>query len=45
MDQNDREKKKTRGDTVKLILLWGFVGIPILWGLIQTFHKALGLFR
>jgi len=32
-------------DNVKLILLWGFVSIPIVWGFLQTFQKVLGLFQ
>lgn len=32
-------------DNVKLILLWGFVSTPIVWGFLQTFQKVLGLFR
>ncbi|MBM4053469.1 MAG: hypothetical protein FJ264_02110 [Planctomycetes bacterium] len=32
-------------DNIKLILLWGFVSIPIVWGFLQTFQKVLGLFK
>jgi len=28
-----------------LILAWGFVGIPLAWGVIQTLLNALKLFR
>jgi hypothetical protein len=31
--------------TLQLILAWGFVGIPLLWGVLQTLHNALKLFR
>lgn len=31
--------------TVKLILAWSFVGIPLLWGVAQTLRNALKLFR
>jgi hypothetical protein len=28
-----------------LILAWSAVGIPLLWGVVQTIEKALPLFR
>ncbi|MGO8799891.1 MAG: hypothetical protein ACLQE9_03570 [Roseiarcus sp.] len=31
--------------TVKLILAWGFVGIPLLWGVVETITNAMALFR
>ena len=30
---------------VKLILAWGFVGIPLAWGVIETISNALKLFQ
>lgn len=30
---------------VHLILAWGFVGIPLLWGVLQTLRNALKLFH
>jgi hypothetical protein len=30
---------------VRLILAWGFVGIPLAWGVIQTITNALKLFQ
>ena len=33
------------GTTLKLILAWGFVGIPLAWGVIQTIINAMALFR
>jgi hypothetical protein len=30
---------------VLLILAWSAVGIPLLWGVVQTIEKALPLFR
>ena len=33
------------GNTVKLILAWGFVGIPLAWGVIETAINALKLFQ
>jgi hypothetical protein len=29
----------------RLILAWSFVGIPLLWGVLQTLHNALKLFH
>ena len=31
--------------TLKLILAWGFVGIPLAWGVIQTLINAMKLFH
>jgi len=31
--------------TLKLVLAWGFVGIPLTWGVIQTIINALKLFQ
>jgi hypothetical protein len=34
-----------RGTTpLHLILAWGFVGIPLVWGIVQTMRSALTLF-
>jgi hypothetical protein len=30
---------------VKVILAWGFVGIPLAWGVIETISNALKLFQ
>jgi hypothetical protein len=30
---------------LKLILAWGFVGIPLAWGVIQTISNAMKLFQ
>ena len=30
---------------VQLVLAWGFVGIPLLWGIYQTLLNASKLFR
>ncbi len=32
-------------NTIKLILAWGFVGIPLAWGVIQTCINAAKLFQ
>ena len=31
--------------TVKLVLAWGFVGIPLTWGVVQTLFNAMKLFQ
>ena len=30
---------------VKVILAWGFVGIPLAWGVVETISNALKLFQ
>ena len=31
--------------TLRLVLAWSFVGIPLLWGVLQTLSNALKLFH
>jgi hypothetical protein len=31
--------------TLHLVLAWGFVGIPLTWGVLQTLANALKLFQ
>lgn len=31
--------------TLQLVLAWGFVGIPLIWGVLQTLDNAMKLFR
>jgi hypothetical protein len=33
------------GNGVKLVLAWGFVGIPLVWGVVQTLVNALKAFH
>jgi hypothetical protein len=33
------------GHHLLLILAWSAVGVPLLWGVVQTVEKALPLFR
>jgi hypothetical protein len=33
------------GNGLKLLLAWGFVGIPLAWGVIETCLNALKLFQ
>jgi len=30
---------------LRLVLAWGFVGIPLVWGVVQTVIKAWALFK
>jgi len=30
---------------LKLVLAWGFVGIPLTWGVVETLLNALKLFQ
>ena len=38
------DKSAATGNGIKLMLAWGFVGIPLTWGVIQTVINALKLF-
>jgi hypothetical protein len=33
------------GYGLKLVLAWGFVGIPLLWGVVETVLNAMKLFQ
>jgi hypothetical protein len=36
---------QTGTSSLQLILAWGFVGIPLAWGVIQTLENAMKLFQ
>ncbi len=36
---------KPRSNAIALLLAWGFVGIPLIWGISQTVTNALKLFQ
>jgi hypothetical protein len=38
-------KSEDSSMTLKLALAWGFVGIPLAWGVVQTIENALKLFQ
>ena len=45
---NDRSQTSPQTATsngVKLVLAWGFVGIPLAWGVIQTLVNAIKAFH
>jgi hypothetical protein len=31
--------------TTQLVLAWGFVGIPLIWGVLKTLSNAMKLFQ
>ena len=49
MAADDRHPEANRSPSaagrVVLILAWSAVGLPLLWGVVQTIEKALPLFR
>jgi hypothetical protein len=38
-------RQAQRGSGVKLALAWGFVGIPLVWGVVQTLVNAVKAFH
>lgn len=45
MNANDQASTKSSPPVGKLLFAWIWVGVPLLWGISQTFIKALGLFK
>ena len=41
----ENTRKPNTGNGIKLVLAWGFVGIPLLWGIIQTLVNAIKAFQ
>jgi hypothetical protein len=39
------QSQQDTSNTVKLVLAWGFVGIPLAWGVTQTLINAMKLFQ
>jgi hypothetical protein len=39
------ENNQNGTTTLQLVLAWGFVGIPLVWGVFQTLLNALKLFQ
>jgi hypothetical protein len=37
--------EQTGTSTLNLVLAWGFVGIPLIWGVLQTLDNAMKLFH
>jgi hypothetical protein len=42
-NRTNKEKPRTN-ETVKLALAWMAVGIPLVWGVVETLKKAMALF-
>jgi len=40
-----QDAQQDRSTTLKLFLAWGFVGIPLAWGVMQTIANAMKLFQ
>lgn len=41
----NNSSQASAGNGLKLVLAWGFVGIPLVWGVIMTGLNALKLFH
>jgi hypothetical protein len=39
------QETRASGNAIKLALAWGFVGIPLAWGVVQTLVNALKAFQ
>jgi hypothetical protein len=39
------ESNQNGTTTLQLVLAWGFVGIPLVWGVLSTLLNALKLFQ
>ena len=44
MSAQDAAPRRT-GNGLKLLLAWGFVGIPLAWGVVQTLLNAVKAFQ
>jgi hypothetical protein len=42
---NPTDPAPPSGQTVQLMLAWALVGIPLIWGVLQTLSNALKLFE
>jgi hypothetical protein len=50
LNKNQRREKtmtndQTGSSTIQLILAWGFVGVPLAWGVLETLQNAMKLFQ
>lgn len=45
MSDKDSENALAQGNALKLVLAWSLVGIPLVWGILQTLKNALKLFQ
>jgi hypothetical protein len=42
--ESARPTSHSSGNAMKLVLAWLAVGVPLLWGVVQTLRKATALF-
>ena len=45
MSEPTHHESVSGANTVKLVLAWSFVGIPLIWGVYNTLAKAALLFQ
>ena len=45
MMASDTTANHGAGNGIKLLLAWGFVGIPLVWGVVQTLINAVKAFH
>jgi hypothetical protein len=45
MGDRDDGNEQASGNALKLVLAWSLVGIPLVWGILQTIKNALKLFQ
>lgn len=45
MTEQDMQPRTQGTTTLHLVLAWGFVGIPLAWGIYNTLLSALKLFQ
>jgi len=45
MTMTNEQPRTSGGNGLKLALAWGFVGIPLAWGVIQTLVNAIKAFQ
>jgi hypothetical protein len=41
----DNRDQRVIGNRLKLVLAWAFVGIPLVWGVVQTLINAIKAFH
>ncbi len=45
LEPSGQHEASPPGQTIALVLAWAFVGIPLIWGVVETISNALKLFR
>jgi hypothetical protein len=38
-------RRPGKGNGIKLLLAWSFVGVPLVWGIVQTLDNAIKAFQ